>query len=384
MTSPLLPDSTVLDLVEHIYCAGCDPTQWRTLVDRVHAALPSTSFSIHLSLDGTTLAESSAIAGMADEQVRAYFEHYQFINPYRNLFETIPVGKVHTVSSLVDRAWLKRQPFFQEWSKPSGNFTHGASLVVLRDPSRLLRMTFDIPEQLAHMETPAAVLFERLGPHLTRAFMVNETFAAASASQQTLSALVEAMAAPAAIVDRNGKVIALNTAAEALLRAGHLMRRATDGRLTFIEPADDAAYRRRLSEACGASAPTGPLAFLARRAGEKPCHIMVLPLRPAAGPAAAPSRGCALVTFRTPATGEAPPLHLLKTLYALTTAEASIAIDMANGLSGEQIAEKNRVSRLTVRNQIASAMAKVGVRRQTQLVSAILGVLPRVGGNTKE
>lgn len=379
----LLSDTAVLDLVEHIYAAGCDPGEWRTLVSRVHDALPGTSTTIHLNLEGTTLAGHSASAGLPEDSLKSYFEHYQFINPYVPLFAHMPVGKVHTIGGTIDRAWVKRQPFYHEWLKPAGNFTHGTGLVVMRDDKRLLYLTLDIPEQLGHLEDPAADLLRRLGPHLSRAFTVNEKFAATTATQHALSGLVDTMDAPAGIVDETGKVIVLNAEAEALLRTGGFVRSGADDRLLFADPGHEAQYRRLLANACDPKSVDGRTAFRACASDGIAYQILVLPLRPATIIGMVSAGAWALVVLRNAAARPTLPEHILKTLYGLTPAESGIAMDLALGLSSEEIADKNRLSKLTVRNQIASTMAKMGVHRQAQLVSTVLGLLPRLGRNSR-
>jgi DNA-binding CsgD family transcriptional regulator len=379
----LLADAAVLELIEHVYAAGCDPTEWQTLVSRVHEALPGTSTTIHLNLEGTTLAGHSASAGFSDESLKSYFEHYQFINPYVPLFANMPVGKVHTVGGTIDRAWVKQQPFYHEWLKPAGNFTHGAGLVVMRDDKRLLYLTLDIPERLGHLEDPAADLLKRLGPHLSRAFTVNEKFAATTATQHALSALVDTMDAPAGIVDDSGKVIVLNAEAEELLRIGGFVRSGSGNRLQFVDPGHDAQYRHLLASTCDPKSVDGRTAFRAEASNGIAHQILVLPLRPATIIGMVSAGAWALVVLRNAAARPTLPEHILKTLYGLTPAEAGIAMDLALGLSGEEIADKNRLSKLTVRNQIASTMAKMGVHRQAQLVSTVLGLLPRLGRNSR-
>jgi len=379
----LLPDTQVLDLVDHIYAAGCDPSEWRTLAPRVHEALPGICFGIHVHLEGTSLAENCAVAGFSDEHLRSYFEHYQFINPYIPVFEQMPVGKVHTIGETVDRAWIKSLPFYNEWLKPAGNLTHAAGVVVLRDDTRLLRITLDIPERQGAKEKPAARLLQRLSPHLARAFMLNETFAAASAGRNALAALVETMDTSAIIVDAAGRITVLNAKAEATLRSGRLVRAGADHRLVFSDPSHDTEYRRLLASVSHPAGFDGHTAFRADAADGPATHVIVLPLRTVSPTSMAPAAGWALVVLRGSGTSNAPPEHLLRSLYRMTPAEARIAIDLARGHTAEEVAAKNGVSKLTVRNQIAAAMAKAGVSRQAQLVSAVSGLIPRLGCNTR-
>src|SRR5262245_2223040 len=91
----ILSDTTLVDLVEHIYAAGCDPDAWQAFVDQVYARLPHAAFSTHLSIAGTGLTGCSS--GLPEAQLRSYLEHYHTLNPYVPIFERLEIGKVYTV-----------------------------------------------------------------------------------------------------------------------------------------------------------------------------------------------------------------------------------------------------------------------------------------------
>ena len=58
----------------------------------------------------------------------------------------------------------------------------------------------------------------------------------------------------------------------------------------------------------------------------------------------------------------------LQSRYALTPAETEVAMALHGGAALRQIADQRQVSINTVRNQVKSAMAKTGVRRQADLI----------------
>jgi DNA-binding CsgD family transcriptional regulator len=104
----------------------------------------------------------------------------------------------------------------------------------------------------------------------------------------------------------------------------------------------------------------------------------VLPLRPAAGNAALPAvTARALLVVRRAGTHAALPGDLLKALFGLTNAEIKLVLRIAAGVSVADAADALGVTRTTARNQLAVAMAKVGVHRQGELVAAVAGLAPR-------
>jgi DNA-binding CsgD family transcriptional regulator len=62
---------------------------------------------------------------------------------------------------------------------------------------------------------------------------------------------------------------------------------------------------------------------------------------------------------------------LLQAVYGFTPAETDIALQVARGKSAEAIAQERDVAVGTVRAQIKSVLAKLGVRRQVELVAKL-------------
>jgi DNA-binding CsgD family transcriptional regulator len=370
-------DATILDFVEHIYAAGSDPSGWARFVNRVHEELPGTGFSCQLSIAGTGLVESTPHAGYDPDSIRSLLAHYQHINPYDAIFKLAPVRKVIKATGLVTRDWLEGQVFYHEWLKPAGNFTHGANITMVRDACRLLRIAFDIPDHLGHLEETCAQLLGRLGPHLARAFELNERLEAAVATQNALDAMLARIDGAAAILGPHAQVLSLNARAEALARAATLVRITPARRLTFCKADDETAFQRALAAALGVAVGSGPWAFAVEdKTG--PAHAVVLPLRAASGTAAPLAGPRALLVIRAAGTGVTAPADLLRSLYCLTPAEAALVLQIAAGLSVAEAADALGVTRTTARNQLAAAMVKLDVHRQAELVGLVAGLAPRL------
>ena len=64
----------------------------------------------------------------------------------------------------------------------------------------------------------------------------------------------------------------------------------------------------------------------------------------------------------------------VKSLFRLGPAEADIAVQLSRGSDIQEIAVARGVTINTIRTQLASAMVKVGVRRQAELVAAVAGL----------
>jgi DNA-binding CsgD family transcriptional regulator len=61
----------------------------------------------------------------------------------------------------------------------------------------------------------------------------------------------------------------------------------------------------------------------------------------------------------------------IKSIFGLTPTEADLAYCLLRGETASEIARQRGVSKNTVHNQLASAMARVGVNRQTQFLHCL-------------
>jgi DNA-binding CsgD family transcriptional regulator len=72
---------------------------------------------------------------------------------------------------------------------------------------------------------------------------------------------------------------------------------------------------------------------------------------------------------------QAPPVHLIQSLFDLTAAEARVARGLVTGDTLPEIAAAGGVSHETVRSQLRGALTKTGCARQTQLVALLSGIM---------
>jgi DNA-binding CsgD family transcriptional regulator len=192
-----------------------------------------------------------------------------------------------------------------------------------------------------------------------------------------LTAVTESLAIPLFICHRSGRVDNLTQAAASLVTSGRgLELRA--GRLYAAHAPDHKA----LSDALGASIDTqaspgalAPQTVIIR--GEHADTTLVLDVF--ALPSQCPTDYLSfeprvLVVARGPRGDDARKVSILDTVYGLTSAESDIGLLIARGKTPEAIAMNRGVAVGTVRAQIKTTLAKLGVSRQIDLV-LLLGQL---------
>ncbi len=76
---------------------------------------------------------------------------------------------------------------------------------------------------------------------------------------------------------------------------------------------------------------------------------------------------------------ELPPASLLRDLYELTTAEANVALAVAEGANAKDLSERFGISTNTARVHLQRILGKTGCSRQTHLVRLILSLASSSG-----
>lgn len=190
--------------------------------------------------------------------------------------------------------------------------------------------------------------------------------------QATLRATVlDCIRMPLLMLDSGMRVLVANTFAKSLIEkkssaSPHPEKISLDG----VSGERLASLVRR---ACGQSGPAAagslPLSVSNDEHGQQ---IIVLPI--AADPAEAKS-ACALVLICGQQPHQDSASQLLQHIYALTPAEARLAMLILHGQAPNSAAAQLQVSVTTVRSQLSSILKKTGALRQSDLVRRLSSIL---------
>jgi len=125
----------------------------------------------------------------------------------------------------------------------------------------------------------------------------------------------------------------------------------------------------RTAAGCGSSA--GGSILIDRKNGGLPNTVSVSPSRQT-NPFSAAGQSGAVLFIVDPESGRESVVESLRRLFGLTPAEAALAGLLAEGKDLNTACDELRILRTTARTHLRHVMAKLGVRRQAELVSTIL------------
>ena len=188
---------------------------------------------------------------------------------------------------------------------------------------------------------------------------------------------LECLPAAFLLLDSTGLVVFANREALALLRSSAALRLDATGVLHCADRDAEKLLRSIVGSAVGAcSAAWGPgdrvqnTAFAIAREGTLPLIVFASYGPPSHSGSKEETR--IIVLIRDPLKDPNVRREALRAVFGLSVAEADVVSKLVAGAELRQIAADRRVQLVTVRNQLKAALAKLGVARQSELVSVVL------------
>lgn len=371
-----LRDSVALELVESLYRAVLDRSEWHGFAARLSEAVPGAAVTLAIRCPEVRLGWDYFGAGFRDLLVRVAEDLRGALSLAAQRVEAFRHGFVD-LGEAFPRIELESDPWFQQWIDPQGiapawPLCHAVSVEgtivcwILVQPSS----GFD-PERLAAVGA-------RLLPHLPRAFGIHCEIGIRTRKQRAVEEILDRLPTGVLLIDAGRRVIHANLSAQRMiaLNDGISMCNAwlrgspeVDGAIqAAIQEVIEAASRGDLDQARHLSIPT--------RSGRRPFLLAVAPLL--RGVPGSPVHDAVAVAFlASPDALSTASVQALEAVYGLTPAEAAVVRGLVRGHTLEEIAARRRVTSETTRSQLKQVFAKTRTRRQAELIRLVAtGVSP--------
>jgi DNA-binding CsgD family transcriptional regulator/PAS domain-containing protein len=234
-------------------------------------------------------------------------------------------------------------------------------------------------------DAEVAQLAASLNGHLRRAAALHYKLAAARPSGRLLESAIDRLPFGIMVADARGKVLAANRAAQDMLQAGDgLVER--NGVLQARQRDAAARLARSLSDAVAAPAKrpwTGGCLRIPRQLSRKPAYMVTLaPLSEAVDLASMGGDRAALIVVSDPDREAGSGLgQALQQAFGLTPAEARTASLVGSGLAPQDVADQLGITVGTIRSELKTIFAKVGISRQSELATVVARIALLIPGN---
>lgn len=304
------------------------------------------------------------------EVYNAAYSHYQVFST--DPFVGLPTERVVTMDEMIDTATVMSGEFYRAFLKPNDiRYILGADIVTEGGADCRLRIT----------RTPGGrdfspsdkTLCQSLLPHLKRAVTLHSRMELIETERQLYSTTMDRMLVGTVVFDEKGSVMRTNQVADSLLTEKDGIR-IVQNTLHADYPVEDRELQRLIKLALSATTtrPAVPEAMsLTRRSGRGSLGVLVRPV-PLGAWSEDTHRPTAVAFIRDPDRKSQLSQEMIRHLFGLTGAEATLALLLANGLTLDEAAAELGIRKNTIRAHLRSIFAKTGVRRQTTLMHLLL------------
>ncbi|QIL82781.1 helix-turn-helix transcriptional regulator [Diaphorobacter sp. HDW4A] len=372
----------LVPLIGAVYEASMAPEKWPDFLARFAATFQSEQALMwaHDFSDNSAdlIGGPTSIActvGLDDFYLDGYTRHFCHCNVWLENEHLHHEGHIVNSSRLSPDGKLPSTEWFGDWLRPQDLFYSFAAVVEKRN-----RRSFNVTALRSKAHGPYTPQEEQqlrtLMPHLQTAFALHRRLHRAEALAQASLGLLDRLPLGIVLLDAKAQVLHANARAHSLAQESGLIR--IKGRflgeetLHATRQADDmrlqATMRRAVSTGLGVPIQAGQGMRL--QGLQHNLHLLISPLPQQCEPFGTHAAAAVFISDPTATLHELDAV--LRACYGLSMAESLLAQALVNGLSVREYAEERALSVHTVRVQLKSITAKVGVRRQADLIRTIL------------
>ncbi len=361
------PSTSLTDdtrLAEALDAATLDSDGWHLLIDQLMLRFGGEGGGINIADPVTGQSRAAINLGLSATAEAEYYRHLIHKDPRLRLLAGMTSGTAADDAPLLADAASRRDEYYAWQAEQGFRGTLFFKLVHNRDELGAIAITRAKASRAPDAATLAAA--QALAPRL----------AAVAAINRRLTALEGINAALERTIAAGGQAFALFGPGARLLHANTRYIATLDRRDGLN--AEIVGQAVRTAEAAGQ-----PHAIaIARHGGGRPYRLVLQPVSAAAGEARRfdwGRQGAVLAFLDDPDAGRGRQDPVLQQLYGLTAAEARVATLIADGEDVDGIARAQGVTVNTVRTQLKSVFAKMGVSRQLG-VAQLVRSLPQFDG----
>jgi DNA-binding CsgD family transcriptional regulator len=376
------------DLVGHIYEAAVDVEHWDEFLAALERIYPGSRVTLFGHENGRPVEGMTRYRNFGADDLKAYVDYYVGNSPYISKGRNLPVGQPVHYESFVQERDLLATEHYNDFVRPRRLGYWGTGAVVERTATRATALSLADHKNDPGRRARQLRLIDLLVPHIARALRLHRAVVAQKIKADATSSALDRWSHAAIVLDRAARVVAMNAAAEALVKRSDGLCVGRNGQLRSADESKTAALELAARKC---AAPTinpdarlhVPLADLDRIAlprpsGASPLRVMISPL-PFLSRSTLPGLepGTVLLVIFDPDDIQRTPVDWIARQFGLTPSEQRLTEAIVNGVPLAEAAEELGIRLSTARTRLKTIQAKTHCHRQVDLVRLALS-LPAV------
>jgi DNA-binding CsgD family transcriptional regulator len=368
----MVAHASIETAVSALYETVLDPSQWGVAMEAL-AALFEAQGAWLFNYDFVALEASNFhIHGHDPAATTAYSSYYQRLDPGRVAGMTAQVGEWLADEQLLDASAPSQQEYVRDFAVRF-NIGGVAGCKVLGDEYFCQWLSFSRPPGAERFGDASRRTYLTLQPHLRRINRMQTQIDRLSAAQSLATSALDRLRVTVLLVDQSRRVHLVNAHGRRECAGSRGIGMIGD-RLACSEPSLNERLGRLILAACKTPAIGGALRA-PRGHGLSDWLVTVVPVPLTHKLAGTGSQPLALVFVGDPDADHAP-VEIYRSMFSLTTAEATLLVALMEGASVAKWTQQRGVSIATVRTQLHSMFEKAGVDSQSRLVALAKTILP--------
>ncbi|WP_153099519.1 helix-turn-helix transcriptional regulator [Paraburkholderia hayleyella] len=369
------------ELMARIYQGPMEPTPWASALEMIRHKLRANYVTLVLRAAASDrrapISVHASEFGPVVPNEASYNDYYYSLDPFVGL----PADRVVTADEVFgDTGWLSSE-FYKQFLKPSDvRYILGADLRTQSGVECRFRICRSHAETQFTAQDKAVCTL--LLPHLKRAVELHSRLDSVEVERSMYANAINRMQVGAITLDKDGSIINANSVANEILSQTNGLCIAR-GKVEAMNAHENRTLQRLIRHAVmGHQGMAAAIveAMPITRSRDKPRLGLLVRSILLSDWAEDNKRSPAVALFlRDPERKPQGAQEIIRKLFDLTPAEASLALLLTNGLTLDEAAEESGISKNTVRTHLRSIFSKTGVTRQATLVCILLGSVVPLG-----
>ncbi|MDH6233213.1 DNA-binding CsgD family transcriptional regulator/PAS domain-containing protein [Mesorhizobium soli] len=360
---------TISEIIGLIYDCAINPKQWDLALEGIRALFRSQNAQLlmyDLEQRGVKLMKS---VGVAPYWLERQLEYASEVADWERLplAMILPLDEPQVMSRHLPPELRQSSRYLSEWVAPQG-LVDSIGLVLMRNPSRHAHMGMGRHVSAGCISDREVELGRLLAPHVRRAVTISNILDVRSIEAEAAKAVFDTLRVGVVLTDSKARILHVNAAAEAMLRAGKPIRSAAGTILTNLTSAT-AELHAAIELATRNEAEFGKTGLAVRltNPGHAPVLASVLPIRPGVVRQRLEPLAVAAV-FVNPVGNDANGAEAMSIAFDLTRMETRVLTSLLAGRTLVQSAAELGIAFATAKTHLGNIFAKTGVSRQVELV----------------
>lgn len=357
--------------LEEIYDASTDENCFEQLSVRLAETLGARSGVVHWRpVDATDGEEEISYSGhFSSTDMERFGLHFADDDLWSNAVRApAALNRVWNCEQLVPPSVYENSRIYNEWIRPLGDDSFHAIGAALRTASAVAEIGFHRGKGQGGFAPSAVVQLGEYLAHIARSLEIRARLHGSQARLGAAAGSLDVVDYAVFSLAPDARVLHHNAAADAMLQRGDALRLAAS-RLTAVGARCRNALKDAIDRAGSADAPLPSALRIASTDGR---HYAVSVVA-----APSPQGRRIVVAVQDSGRRDRSLAVRARALWGLTPAEAEVALRLSEGASPKDISDERQTSLETIRTQIKSLSAKMGMQRQTEVIAALKS-LPRL------